>query len=285
MDLLGTGNRVLRRVLVARGVRSLVAQLKGHEVHYYRLGGTLAQTPVVLLHGLGGQANGFSRTLFRLEKRFGAVYALDLPGHGFSPVPPGGPLSLAEQVEVAGAFLGEVVGKAVFLVGNSLGGAMSIALAHLSPGRVKALGLIAPAGAKVSEERLAGTFRALDVGTTREARALTRRLFHRAPWPMLLLSSELRTMYGSAAVKHVFAETKATDHIAPEVLATLGMPTLLVWGASEKVLPFEGVEYFRQHLPRHAEVHVVEGFGHIPQMERPRELVELLVRFADRSRL
>lgn len=284
MDLLGAGNKVLRRVLVARGVRSSVNTVRGHQVHSYRLEGRTGSTPVVLLHGLGGQANGFSRTLFGLAKRFGPVCAIDLPGHGFSPVPAGGPLGLEEQVRVVGAFLDEVVGAKAFLVGNSLGGAMAIALAHETPERLRALGLVAPAGARVSAERQAGTLEALNVGTSGQARALTRRLFHRPPLAMLLLSGELKTMYGSPAVKRVFAETKPTDFIAPEVLASLSMPTLLVWGASEKVLPFEGIDYFREHLPRHAEVHVVRGFGHIPQMERPRELVEILTRFADRSR-
>ena len=63
------------------------------------------------------------------------------------------------------------------------------------------------------------------------------------------------------------------------------MPTLLVWGKSEKVLPYEGLEYFRAHLPSHAEIHEVQGFGHIPQMERPLELVELLMGFARRHSL
>ncbi len=285
MDLLEAGNRVLRRVLLARGVRSEVATVHGQRVHFYFLGGARAGTPVVLLHGVGGQANGFARTFFGLAKRFGSVFALDLPGHGFSPLPEQGPLSLRGQVEVLAAFLREVVRAPPLLVGNSLGGAMAIELAHARPDLVRALGLIAPAGARVGEHRLAGTFEAMNVRTNGQAVALTRRLFHRPPMGAWLLSSSLRRMYGAAAARHVFAEAKPGDHIAPEVLAALAMPTLLVWGASEKVLPYEGLEYFREHLPRHAEVHVVEGFGHVPQVERPRQLVELLVSFADRSRL
>lgn len=285
MDLLGAGNKVLRRVLVARGVRSQVTCLKGHQVHSYRLEGRPGSTPLVLLHGLGGQANGFARTFFGLAKRFGPVFALDLPGHGFSPVPAEGALGLEAQVQVVGAFLDQVVGTKAFLVGNSLGGAMAITLASATPERLSALGLVAPAGAKVAADWLEDTFKALNVATNGQARALTRRLYHRPPLAMMLFSGELRAMYASPAVKRVFQETKPTDFIAPQVLASLSMPTLLVWGASEKVLPFEGIDYFRQHLPRHAEVHVVAGFGHIPQMERPRELVELLVSFADRTRL
>jgi pimeloyl-ACP methyl ester carboxylesterase len=60
---------------------------------------------------------------------------------------------------------------------------------------------------------------------------------------------------------------------------------MLVWGQSEKLLPYESLDYFRTFLPKHAEVHEVPGFGHIPQMEKPAELVELLLGFARRNKL
>jgi pimeloyl-ACP methyl ester carboxylesterase len=73
--------------------------------------------------------------------------------------------------------------------------------------------------------------------------------------------------------------------VPPERLLKLSMPTLLVWGKSEKLLPYEGIEYFRAHLPKHAEIQEVERFGHIPQMERPQQLVELVLAFARRHAL
>jgi pimeloyl-ACP methyl ester carboxylesterase len=57
-----------------------------------------------------------------------------------------------------------------------------------------------------------------------------------------------------------------------------------LWGKSEKLLPFESVEYFRAHLPRQAGIEIVEGFGHVPQLERPKELVRRLSVFADQAR-
>ncbi|HYY53050.1 MAG TPA: alpha/beta hydrolase, partial [Myxococcales bacterium] len=63
------------------------------------------------------------------------------------------------------------------------------------------------------------------------------------------------------------------------------MPTLLIWGESEKLLPYESIDFFRQYLPGSAEIRVVKGFGHVPQMERPGELVRHLIDFADRFSL
>jgi pimeloyl-ACP methyl ester carboxylesterase len=285
MDLFAGANKALRRVLVARGVRSAFANVLGHPVHYYALRGEGTGTPVVLVHGLGGSANGFYKTFFLLAKRFSRVLALDLPGNGFSPLPSGGPASLVDQLAVLDGFCEEVVREQAFVVGNSLGGAMVTMLAHQRPERVKALALVSPAGAKVAQARMDELTAALNVRTTAQARALTRRLFHSAPLSFLMFSGELRKVYGTPAVRSVFTQDRPIEFIAPEVLGALGMPTLLLWGASEKLLPYESIDYFRQHLPKHAQVEVVKGFGHIPQMEKPVELVKRLIGFADGNRV
>src|SRR5437867_1122279 len=166
MDLLAGANKALRRVLVARGVRSAFASLRGHPVHYYVLRGEGEGAPVVLVHGLGGSANGFYKTFFPLSRRFSRVFALDLPGNGFSPLPPKGPAPVAEQLAVLLEFCDEVVREPAFIVGNSLGGAMVTLLAHFRPDRARALGLVAPAGARVDEARFAELTRVLRVETS-----------------------------------------------------------------------------------------------------------------------
>ena len=55
--------------------------------------------------------------------------------------------------------------------------------------------------------------------------------------------------------------------------------------ACEKLLPPESIDYFRKHLPPHARIDVVPGFGHVPQVERPGEVVRRLVQFADEEHL
>jgi pimeloyl-ACP methyl ester carboxylesterase len=285
LDLLGTANKALRRVLVARGAVSETVDVGGVQVHHYKVAGKGRSTPLVLLHGLGGSANSFYKTMFQLQPHFNGVYAPDLPGNGFSPLPASGALPLDEQVRVFLEYLDKVVGEPVFLVGNSLGGAMAVASAWLKPKQFKGLGLVSPAGAKVSPERMGALVQSFEVHDVKSARALTRRLFHRAPLPLMMFAGELRRMYGSEAVRRVISTERPADFLTEETLGALSMPTLLVWGKSEKLLPYEGIEYFRAHLPRHAEVHEVPGFGHLPQLERPEALVKLLVSFARRNNL
>ena len=281
MNLLELGNRAVRRMLVARGVTSETTQLLGHEVHYYRAIGTGSGPPLFLVHGLGSSANAFFRTVVPLSKRFRAVYAIDLPGNGFSPLPSAGPLALRKYVDVLHAFRKEIIGEKVFLIGNSLGGAMAFYFAHAEPDALEALALISPAGARVAADRLELTMKSFDVTSTKQARVLARKLFAKPSLGLLAFAGELRHMVDTPTVKSIRGEVKAEDLVSEEMLRGLSMPTLLIWGQQEKLLPYESIDYFRAHLPKSAEVHEVRQFGHMPQMEHPREFVKRINAFAE----
>ncbi len=285
MDLLGTANRAMRRYLVLRGVESHTTRIGALSIHYYQRQGSGLGPPVVLVHGLGSSANAYARMLIPLSRRFRRVYAIDIPGNGFSPVPDGGPVPLREQVTAVVGFIEQIVKEPVFLVGNSLGGAMSLFLAHERADVVRALGLISPAGAKLAPERIEALLKSFRVSSNQDARAITRRLFHRTPMALLLLSSEMRRLYSTPTVQSIVNEVKPSDAVTEDMLRGLPMPTLLLWGRSERLLPYESVDYFRAHLPAHAQVHEVSGFGHIPQVERPSEVAQRLIHFADEHRL
>lgn len=286
VDLLGGVQKVTRQMLVARGVQSTVKTVMGQAVHTYELRGQGKGPPVVLVHGLGGSANGFARMFFGLGKRFSRVLAPDLPGHGFSADYCGGPACVRGQFDVLRTWCEQVVGEPAFVVGNSLGGAMSVNLGAEAPELVRALALVAPAGAALTQEATEALLSSFAIQTAAEARALTRRLFHKPPLPLLLFASELRKFYDTPTVQALAAEARVTRaSLTPEALRSLSMPTLMLWGGSERLLPSETLDYYRAHLPAHAQVRVVKGFGHVPQVERPDELVSHLVRFADATGL
>jgi pimeloyl-ACP methyl ester carboxylesterase len=280
VDLLATLQGYVRRRLVAAGVRSEVHRIGGHAVHAYRATGTGQGPPVVLVHGLGGSANGWVRILRRLARDFSAVHAVDLPGNGFSPLPSSGPLALEQQLEVLHGFCREVVQAPAFVVGNSLGGALSVILGSVHPEDVAALALVAPAGGEMTPGSFAELMRVLDVRTTADSVRLIRRLFHRAPLLAILFAPQLKKMHATPAVRALHRNARERSHIPAELLATLRAPTLLLWGASEKLLPREQLDWYRAHLPPGARIEVVQGFGHVPQVERPAELVERLRGFA-----
>ena len=280
MEWLSLANRVIRRTLIATGVSSEVVRLRDADVHFYRAEGSGKGPPLMLVHGLGSSANAFFRTLQPLAKSFSSVFAIDLPGNGFSPVPGAGPMHVREQVDLLLDFRQRIIGKPVFLVGNSLGGGMALNMAFQQPEVIRALGLVSPAGAQITEERFAQLLQSFQVQDAAGARVLAHKLFAKPPLSLLLFADELRKMMSSETVKNIVANISRADLVEGAQLAALPMPTILIWGQNEKLLPYEGLDFFRAHLPAHAEIHEVKGFGHMPQMEHPKAFVERIQKFA-----
>ncbi|MBL9038172.1 MAG: alpha/beta hydrolase [Archangium sp.] len=285
MNVLEVGNRAVRRGLMALGVVSDTTTLLGHRVHFYRLGGVGNGPPLMLVHGLGSSANAFFRTLLPLSKRFSAIYALDMPGNGVSPLPASGALTVREHVDVLRAFRKDIIGSKVFLVGNSLGGGMAFYFAHHEPEALAALGVVSPAGARWTDDEMAKVRSTFDLRSNGDARAFARKLFANAPLPLLAFPGGLRAMLATPTVRRIVDEASLDDTITEAMLAGLTMPTLLLWGQQERVLPYRSIAYFREHLPKTAEVHEVPHFGHMPQMEHPRDFVQHVIRFAENKGL
>lgn len=281
MELLPFVQRLVRRSLIKSGVSSQFVKLQGLDVHFYRVHGRGGNgPPVLLVHGLGSSANDFASTLVPLAKHFSAVYAVDLPANGFSPMPSTGPVPVRQQLDLLLEFRRQVIGEPVFLLGNSLGGGMALNMAFQDPAALRALGLICPAGAPVSAERFEQLVSSFQIQDAAGGRALARKLFHRAPLPLLLFGNELRKRMAAPAVRSLVAEFSPADMVEASQVRALSMPILLIWGQSEKLLPYEGLDFFRSHLPNHAEIHEVKGFGHMPQVEHPAAFIERVTRFA-----
>jgi pimeloyl-ACP methyl ester carboxylesterase len=112
-------------------------------VHYVDFGGPDDGPAVVLVHGLGGSHLNWD--LFApLLSPHARVWALDLPGFGRSE-PGGRQASVPANVAVLDRFLAEVVGEPAVLVGNSMGGMISVLAAGERPEAVTGLVLLDPA--------------------------------------------------------------------------------------------------------------------------------------------
>ena len=283
MRLLPAAFELMRRDLVRRGVRSVYADVNGDRMHYFDLPGRGTLPPVVLVHGLGGSASGWSRCLFPLARESRRVIAVDMPGSGFSPLPQGGPHGLLELTRVFGAFVDQEIREKIIIVGNSLGGALAARFTTERADALAATVLVAPAGAPVSEARFQQLLQLFRIASVEDARALTRRLFHRPPFLMpALLGPDLFEMFVRPSVTKVVLEADQSLALTSDELSKMSLPLLLLWGKSERVLPYESVEFFRAHLPKSAEIEEVEGFGHVPQLETPKALVARILAFARR---
>lgn len=99
--------------------------------------------PMLLIHGLGGSVENWLR-VGHLLSRDHHVYAVDLPGFGRSP-PAGRPPTLDGFVALIAALLRQHIREPVVLVGNSMGGLLSLLTASQHPELVRGVVLVNPA--------------------------------------------------------------------------------------------------------------------------------------------
>ncbi|HEY7477345.1 MAG TPA: alpha/beta fold hydrolase [Actinomycetota bacterium] len=102
-----------------------------------------SDTTFVLVHGLGGMHLNWVQVAPGLAG-FGRVVALDLPGFGASPLAARG-THLMDQRRIVSRFIDDLATGDVYLVGNSMGGAIAVIHAAIEPGRVDGLVLTSAA--------------------------------------------------------------------------------------------------------------------------------------------
>jgi pimeloyl-ACP methyl ester carboxylesterase len=236
--------------------------------------------PIVFLHGFGADLNGW-RPVHRLLPETQPALAIDLPGHGFSPL--GEEASFEALVEAARAALIEEGVSAAHFVGHSLGGAVAAALAHQPGVKALSLMLIAPAGLGV--ETNAAFFDGFLQADTEAA--LTPWLNMLATDPAALGSALARTTLRLRQERPLVAEQR---RLAAAILArgrqTIDIrgllpapqaPTKIVVGLEDRITPPRYVEGLSGLIALHRFAHV----GHVPHLEARREvatLIEELVR-------
>lgn len=235
----------------------------------------------LLLHGFGSDALSWTRTVSALTAG-GAVYVLDLPGHGDGglDIGDGSPLALAERVESAIDARGLT---RVDLVGHSLGGGVALLIAQRRPRLVASLALIAPAGlgAGVDADFLHAYPDLADVAT---ATGVMQRLVVR---PHLI--GRQVVAYALAALArpgardslrsiaaHVTAASGPFDEAAVAIGQT-AVPRMVIWGDSDRINPLDP-----QRLAAFGgETHVIPATGHVPHIENPQATNALLAAFLD----
>lgn len=222
---------------------------------------------VLLIHGFGADHKGWMFNQPALAERHRAV-AFDLPGHGGSgkDVGDGSAATLADSAVALAQTLGL---SRLHLVGHSLGGAIAIHAAQRLGEAVTRLTLIAPAGLG---PEVNGDF-------LREFVAAGRRKGLRPVLEQLVADPGLITremiddvlkfkrLDGvetalNTLIAANFADGRQQLDLRP-ALAALEIPVGVIWGREDKILPAAHAE----GLPEHIDVVLLDGVGHIPQME------------------
>ena len=228
--------------------------------------------PVVLLHGAGDQAGGWSKVAPALAKTF-SVAAVDLAGHGES-APAAGPLPFAALLAGFDGAMKEFPHGKVALVGNSLGAWVATVWAKEHPDRVDHLVLVNGGPLRGDRQDLT-----LQPRTRAEAdRTLAAIRDPSAPPVPDFVVDDVIRVANSGPIARLAADEKGMEaFLLDGKLGGLQVPVDLVWGASDRLLPLDYAKRLAAQLPT-ARLTTIEGCGHAPAAECPERLTAALLK-------
>ncbi len=238
---------------------------------------------VLMIHGFGGDANGWAFLLDALAKDHDTV-AVDLPGHGVSTKAvvdasfDGLARMLAEFVEALDL-------PRVHIVAHSMGGALALALALARPQLVASLTLIAPVGLgpEINNDYLTA-FVAAD--KRKDVEKLLRTLFADETLVSRALAEEVvryKRLDGVPdALRKLLAEMVSEGRQTAsyrEKLAALAMPVTVIWGDQDRIVPAAQ----SGGLDSRVEVVRIACAGHMPHVEAAGQVIETIRRTIARA--
>ena len=263
---------------------------------------TMGRGPdVLLLHGLGGTRASLFETAAALSRSY-RVHAPDLPGFGSSSKPSLGGYNARWFADIMFGLMDQLEIPGAHVVGNSMGGRVAIEMGLTEPDRIGALGLLCPAVAWIRRGlhpivRLLRPEFGLLPHTFRRSVVVSQfwSMFHDRdlidPAVADLVVDEFQRIYHTAGARYallasarnIYLEAPFGRHGFYRRLADLRPPALFMWGSHDRLVPPAFSGHVRKWLPQ-AEQVIIEGCGHVPQVERPEETNELLLSFFSQAK-
>ena len=242
------------------GVHSHDVTVEGHRMHYYVAGPADGQ-PVVLVHGLGGQAEDWRNLTPFLRAAGFRVYTPDLFGFGRSDRPADFSYSIPDQAASVFAFMNAMGLKQVDLGGLSMGGWIVQRMAADHPERIRKLMFFDSAGLNQKPSWNTALFTPASAAELDELDALL--MPHPPEVPPFLVHDILRLSRDQAWVMHRALDSMLAGHDTTDaLLPQLKMPVLIVWGDLDHIMPLAQGETMHQLVPQ-SQLEVVEGCGHL----------------------
>lgn len=278
MDLIQLYDRAARTALRRHGFHSRRVSTPVGRVHVLEAAGLGRGPPVLVLHGFSAHATQYAALLRRLRRTSRRVIAPDLPGHGFSDTPAGG---LAPETLAAGlaSALDQLLDESMVVFGSSLGGGLAIRYVADRRPALRGLVLCSPAGAPMPQADADALRELMRVRSHSAALEFVDRLFLRPSRIRHLVAAGVRVQFGRPHLQALLDAMTPQHYLQPAHLAALDVPTLLLWGGADRLLPRACPAFFRVHLPPHAQMEEPPEFGHCPFLDMPDVLVSRMNAF------
>ena len=251
--------------------------------------------PMLCLHGLGASLFSWRHFIVPFSQTHRLIL-VDSQGCGNSPKPRTSSYSIEEKVnDIYELIVAEDL-RNLTLVGNSLGGGIALMLAlrfaEENSDRISKLVLIDSAGDKnfmPSHLKLIRSVLGGPIVYASPSKLAARLTLNACYHDKSKITKEQVRAYAkplsTAAGRYALLQTakRIVPPDADELIAKLKkitIPTLILWGRQDKVIPLRVGELLHEALPN-ATLEVIEECGHVPQEEKPEETIARISRFLD----
>jgi pimeloyl-ACP methyl ester carboxylesterase len=258
---------------------STFIDVQGMQVHLRDEGPRGDRVPIVLLHGTSSSLHTWDWWARELKANR-RVIRFDLPAFGLTGPSPDADYRIERYVHFVAAMLDRLGVSRCVLAGNSFGGQVAWETAFAHPERVEKLILVDAAGYPSQPVSVPIGFRLARIPLLNSLMEYT--------LPRRLIESSVRNVYGDPgkvtpelvdryfelalregnrrALVQRFGQAPAGIH--PDRIAALKVPTLILWGGRDRLIPPGDAERFHRDITG-SRVIVFDDLGHVPQEEDP----------------
>ena len=262
--------------------------IQGMQVHIRDEGPRDDPRPIVLIHGTSASLHTWDGWAEALKGKR-RVIRFDLPAFGLTGPHPQNDYSIEAYVRFVGAVLDTLNVQHIVLAGNSLGGQIAWATAVAFPQRVDQLVLVDAGGYPMEPKSVPIGFQ---IARMPGVRSLMEYVLPRG-----VIESSLRNVYGDptkvstelvdryyeltlragnrAALGYRMQQRLSGDS---KVIAGLKVPTLVLWGGKDLLIPVDNAHKFAADIAG-SKLVVWDDLGHVPHEEDPQRTVQALIAF------
>ncbi len=230
--------------------------------------------PIVLIHGYPLNRHIFDPQSEVLSQH-ARIITPDLRGHGESQSV-AGPYSMDLLAQDVAALLDQLhISEPVILGGLSMGGYVTFAFNRLYPGRVKGLILTATRAAADTPQAREARQQAVETARRQGIAAIVQSMLPKLMSPHSLemrpeLVESVQAIMNTTSLEGVLGDlaAMAARPDSTPTLPTIRVPTLVLHGAQDSLIPSAEAQAMQQAIPN-AQLEVIEDAGHLPTLETP----------------
>jgi len=254
------------------------ANLNGLKIRYLEAGRP-NNRHILFIHGLGSAADRWLNIPDTLSEDFHTI-ALDLPGFGKSDKPTIN-YTIENFRKTIIHFIDSLKINKTSIVGHSLGGYIAAEVA-IQSNQVESLILIDSSGMLKEPTPLLEEYLKVAMNPTKDKvrKVLEQMVADPKRVPAKLVETFISRINLPNA-KYAFKSTlenSANTQIGLDRLKLIEIPTLILWGIQDKVIPIQHSKIFKEAI-KNSKIEIIQDAGHTPFAEKPDQVSEILYNF------